>query len=228
MRASRDLATVYTLDGMPVNPSLVVGFLVLSALLSAIPGPSVLLETGRAITRGRRSAMWIVLGNALGGMVLLAFVLAGLGAIVATSAKLFLFVKIAGAAYLLWLGVQAIRRARSGAGHENAAVRVDVPTTTGRSIRQGFLVGVANPKSIVSLMAILPQFVDHTLGNPTLQMAIIGITGGIAQALIETTWVCAAGSLRSWFQRRPRRIKRLEAGGGIAMIGLAGKLAVER
>ncbi len=88
---------------MLVNPALVGGFLLLSALLSAIPGPSVLLETSRAITRGRRSAMWIVLGNAFGGLVLLTLVLAGLGAIVATSAKLFLIIKYAGAVYLLWL-----------------------------------------------------------------------------------------------------------------------------
>ncbi|NHN56913.1 LysE family translocator [Calidifontibacter sp. DB0510] len=211
---------------MPVNPGLVLGFLVLSALLSAIPGPSVLLETSRAITRGRRSAMWIVLGNALGGMALLALVLAGLGAIVATSAKLFFVVKIAGACYLLWLGIQSIRSARGGIdfGPTESTVAVGAQA----SVRQGVFVGVANPKSIVSLMAILPQFVDHRIAHPTVQMLIIGLAGGIAQVLIETVWVFAAGSLRSWFQRRPQRIQRLRAGGGLAMIGLAGKLAVER
>lgn len=213
---------------MPVNLSMVVGFLFLSALLSAIPGPSVLLETSRAIARGRRWAMWIVLGNALGGLALLALVLVGLGAVVATSAKLFMIIKIAGACYLLWLGVQSIRSSRSGKHPEPAVLTADAPTGAGRSIRQGFLVGVANPKSIVSLMAILPQFVDNSLGHPTLQMLLIGIAGGIAQVLIETIWVCAAGSLRTWFQRRPNRIQRLKAGGGIAMIGLAGKLAIER
>ena len=145
-----------------------------------------------------------------------------------TSAKLFMIIKIAGACYLLWLGVQSIRSSRSGKHPEPAVVTADAPTGAGRSIRQGFLVGVANPKSIVSLMAILPQFVDNSLGHPTLQMLLIGIAGGIAQVLIETIWVCAAGSLRTWFQRRPNRIQRLKAGGGIAMIGLAGKLAIER
>lgn len=77
-------------------------------------------------------------------------------------------------------------------------------------------------------MAILPQFVDRALGHPTLQMAIIGVTGGVAQVVIETMWVSAAGSLRNWFQRRPRRLQYLKAGGGFAMIGLAGKLAVNR
>lgn len=172
--------------------------------------------------------MWIVLGNALGGMALLALVLAGLGAIVATSAKLFMVVKIAGACYLLWLGIQSIRSARSSASSELTAVTADVPATAGSSIWQGFIVGVANPKSIVSLMAILPQFVDHALGNPTIQMLLIGIAGGIAQVLIETIWVSAAGSLRTWFRRRPHHIRYLKTGGGIAMIGFAGRLAVER
>ncbi|TCC03966.1 LysE family translocator [Kribbella soli] len=211
---------------MPANPSLVVGFLLLSALLSAIPGPSVLLGTSRAITRGRRSAMLIVLGNFAGGMALLALVLAGLGVIVATSAKLFMVVKLAGAGYLLWLGIRSILSARSGGSGHLAQPVADRPAHPVAAVRQGFLVGVANPKSIVSLMAILPQFVDHNLGHPTLQMLVIGVTGGIAQLLIETLWVIAAGSLRTWFQHRPSRMQALKATGGVAMIGLAGKLAI--
>ncbi|TQL70539.1 threonine/homoserine/homoserine lactone efflux protein [Nocardioides albertanoniae] len=207
---------------------LVVGFLLLSALLSAVPGPSVLLETSRAITRGRRSAMWIVFGNALGGMVLLALVLAGLGAIVATSAQLFLVLKIVGAAYLLWLGIAAIRSGLSAPDEQHLDAADELPARRGAAVRQGFAVGVANPKSIVSLMAVLPQFVDLDLGNPTLQMLIIGLAGGLAQVGIETIWVVAAGTLRSWFQRRPVRIRYLKAAGGVAMIGLAGKLAVAR
>ncbi|GAB2685992.1 LysE family translocator [Barrientosiimonas humi] len=177
--------------------------------------------------------MWIMFGNAMGGMVLLALVLAGLGVIVATSAKLFLVVKIAGACYLLFLGVQSLLAARHAEPDHQVESMTGAPATrTAKTrtaeIRQGVTVGVANPKSIVSLMAILPQFVDHSLGSPTLQMLIIGITGGVAQVLIETLWICAAGTLRGWFQRRPRRMQRLKAGGGIAMIGLAGKLAVQR
>ena len=213
---------------MLVNPALVGGFLLLSALLSAIPGPSVLLETSRAITRGRRSAMWIVLGNALGGLVLLTLVLTGLGAIVATSAKLFLIVKYAGAGYLLWLGIQSIRSAHAAGAQLLETTPGETPARRATAVRQGFLVGVANPKSIASLMAILPQFVDPVLGNPALQMLIIGLAGALAQMLIETVWVCAAGTLRNWFQRRPRRLQALQAGGGVAMIGLAGTLAVQR
>lgn len=213
---------------MPVNLGLGFGFLLLSMLLSAIPGPSVLLETSRAITQGRRSAMWIVLGNALGGLVLLGLVLAGLGAIVAASAKLFTVIKVAGACYLLWLGAQSIRSAWLST--PAPIRRLPAYESPGRinGIRRGFLVGAMNPKSIVSLMAILPQFVDHQLPHPTIQMLVIGLAGGIAQVVIETIWVAAAGSLRNWFQRRPHRVRYLKTAGGVAMIGLAGKLAAER
>ncbi|MET7827013.1 LysE family translocator [Streptomyces sp. NPDC005386] len=213
---------------MPVNLSLVVGFLTLSALLSVIPGPSVLLETSRAITVGRRSAMWIVLGNALGGLILLAFVLAGLGAIVATSAKIFLAVKIAGACYLFWLGVSALRSTRSDSGDEAFAAAVSPGRTSwARSLRQGLLVGVANPKSIVSLVAVLPQFVDHSRGSVIVQMLVLGLAGGVAQTVIETIWVCAAGSMRTFFLAKSRRIRSLKATGGVAMIVFASRLAIE-
>ncbi len=214
---------------MPVDLTLVLGFLALSALLSAVPGPSVLLETSRAITHGRGPAMWIVLGNAAGGVVLLALVLTGLGAIVAASAELFLVVKIAGACYLLYLGVTALLASRRDAEPSDPEPSQVVPSRTRlAAVRQGFAVGVANPKSIVSLMAILPQFVNHDLGHPTLQLALIGLTGALAQVLIETVWVLAAGSLREWFGRAPRRLRRLKAAGGVVMIGLAGKLATQR
>ncbi|HEX5115006.1 MAG TPA: LysE family translocator [Pseudonocardiaceae bacterium] len=212
---------------MPVNPAFLAGFLALSALLSVIPGPSVVLETGRAITAGRSSAMWIVLGNAVGGLVLLGLVLAGLGAIVGASAELFLVVKILGALYLLWLGVRSLLAARSGSTEEFATVGGAGVASRRQLVRQGFLVGVGNPKTIVSLMAILPQFVDHARGDATLQMLLIGLAGGLAQVLIETVWVHAAAGLRSWFLRRPRRIKAVKATGGLAMIGLAGKLAFQ-
>lgn len=172
--------------------------------------------------------MWIVLGNALGGLVLLACVLAGLGAIVAASAKLFMAVKVVGACYLFWLGVSALRSARSDSVSEpTATANVSGRTSWTRSVRQGFLVGVANPKSIVSMMAVLPQFVDHSRGNPVLQMLVIGLAGGVAQALIETIWVGAAGSMRTWFLEKGRRIRVMKASGGVAMIAFASRIAIE-
>lgn len=94
--------------------------------------------------------------------------------------------------------------------------------------REGLLIGLSNPKSLVTLTAILPQFVNPELGSTTLQLAVIGIAGAVAQLLIESTWVWGAARLRSWFGAKPRRLAALEAGGGLAMIGLAGRVALQR
>src|SRR3954451_19211458 len=146
---------------MVVNVGLLGGFLALSALLSLIPGPSVILSTSRAITEGRGPAMRIVLGNALGGVVLLAAVVAGLGVIVTTVAPVFFAIKIAGAIYLFYLGVRSILSARSTRpGDLLATIPLDGSENTLYALRRGFLVGVSNPKSIASLAAVLPQFVD--------------------------------------------------------------------
>lgn len=213
---------------MPVSVSLLLGFVLMSAVLSAIPGPSVIIATSRAVTHGKRAAMWTVLGSALGGVILLGLVIAGLGAIVAASSQLFLIVKVLGAAYLLWLGVQALMSARYP---QQVPLEPRGGVTRGSRLgwmQQGFLVGVTNPKSLVSLMAVLPQFVDPGLGSPVLQMVIIGLVGAGVQMLIESTWVVAAGAMRNWLSVRPRRLQALKASGGIAMIGMSGKLAFEK
>lgn len=216
------------MQGVPVNPALLLGFLALSALLSSVPGPSVLLGTSQAIVHGRSSAMWIVLGNAGGGLVLVGLVVTGLGALVTASAQMFFVLKISGALYLLWLGIRSIRTVRSDSNTDLDGHTGSVQRSRRRLMRQGFLVGVGNPKSIVSVMAILPQFVDRSLGHMPLQMVIIGLAGAVTQVLIETVWVTAAAAMRSWFQRVPRRIQTLRRAGGVAMIGLAGKLAFQR
>jgi threonine/homoserine/homoserine lactone efflux protein len=212
---------------MDVSIKLLGGFLALSALLSVVPGPAVIRSTSRAITRGRAPAMRIVMGNALGGLVLLAFVIAGLGVVVATVAPVFTAMKIAGAGYLLYLGVRSILAARSTSPSELLTHDSNTHGTF-RVLGEGFLVGVSNPKSIVFLVAVLPQFVDPSLGSVTVQMIVIGLSGSIAQFLIETGWVLAGTGLRSWFLGRPRRVKILQASSGLAMIGLSAKLAVER
>ena len=157
---------------MPVNPALLLGFLAMSAVLSLVPGPSVILATGRAITRGRTQAIRIVVGNVIGGIALLVLVVLGLGAIVVASATLFNAVKILGACYLLWLGIRTLLSIRDGAATDLDDATRPAETSTRRALREGFLVGVSNPKSVVALMAILPQFVDSTLGAPALQMML--------------------------------------------------------
>lgn len=199
-------------------------FALASLILIVVPGPSVLFVIGRSLAYGRRGGLLSVVGNALGVLPLVAAVALGLGAVVATSATLFTVVKLAGAAYLVYLGIQAIRsrglaRARMrGAGH------TDLSSAT--LLRQGFVVGVSNPKTIVFLVAVLPQFVSVPTGAVPLQMMALGAVF-VALALVsDALWALAAGSAQEWFARSPRRIAGLRATGGAMMVGLGTTLAL--
>ena len=152
---------------MPVSHLL--AFAGVALLLIVIPGPSVLFVIGRSISLGRRGGLLSVLGNALGGTVPVALVALGLGTIVAGSALVFTIVKLLGAAYLVYLGVQTIRHRKDA-----TAAIVRPAGRPGRVLRQGFLVGVSNPKSIVFLAAVLPQFVVREAGAVPLQLALLG------------------------------------------------------
>jgi threonine/homoserine/homoserine lactone efflux protein len=137
-----------------VSVSHVLAFAAVVTILIAIPGPSVLFTISRALTAGRRAALLTVIGNELGLCVQVAAVAFGVGAVVERSAEIITAVKLAGAAYLVYLGVQAIRQRRSMA--EALAARV-APVRPWRAVRDGFVVGVANPKTIVFFVAGLPE-----------------------------------------------------------------------
>ncbi|SFS52067.1 LysE family translocator [Saccharopolyspora flava] len=196
-----------------------IAFCAMSLLLSAIPGPSVLFVVGRALAHGRRAALSSALGNALGGYVLVVAVAFGLGTVVAQSALVFTAVKLCGAAYLIHLGVQALR---SPAPEVDAAP----PVPGRRRIWEGVLVGVSNPKSIVFLMAVLPQFVDRDAGGVIGQMLVLGLAGALLQLLSDSTWGLTASAARAWFGRSPRRLTRLTRTGGATMIGLGVTIAL--
>ncbi|RRO15815.1 LysE family translocator [Saccharopolyspora rhizosphaerae] len=191
----------------------------MSLVLSAVPGPSVLFVVSRALAHGRRAALASALGNALGGYVLVIAVAFGLGTVVAQSALVFTAVKLAGAAYLVLLGVQALRAPRPERG--------DVSPVPGqRRVWEGVLVGVSNPKSIVFLMAVLPQFVDREAGGVIAQMLVLGLAGALLQLASDGTWGLTASAARSWFGRSPRRITQLNRTGGAAMVGLGVTVAI--
>ncbi|MEC7965895.1 MAG: LysE family translocator, partial [Pseudomonadota bacterium] len=126
-------------------------------VLSLIPGPSVLLIIGQALSLGMRGAMACLAGALLGGLGLILGALAGLGAVLASSAVLFQAIKWAGIAYLLWLGVTQLRLAR-----RTKAVPIDAPApqSVKGSFRSGFLTALLNPKSLVFYLAFLSQFLD--------------------------------------------------------------------
>lgn len=196
-------------------------FMLTSLVIIVIPGPSVLFVIGRAIALGRRAGVLSVVGNALGTIPAVIAVAFGVGAIVASSVVAFTVIKIAGALYLVYLGIQAIRHR-----HAHIPGIQQRPTRARRLLAEGFIVGLTNPKTIAFFVAVLPQFVDPTAGPVWLQLLLLGLVFEAIALASDSIWALAAGTARAWFARSPRRISTLSATGGVMMIGLGGALAL--
>lgn len=197
-------------------------FALASLVLIAIPGPSVLFVIGRSLALGRKGGLLSVLGNALGMVPQIIAVALGVGTVLAQSIVLFTIIKFAGAAYLVYLGIQAIRHR----GGRTTAAGPAPSSSTWRLLREGFLVGATNPKSTVFFVAVLPQFVDYLAGSIPLQLASLGAVFLVIALASDSIWALAAGTARHWFAHSPKRISTLGAAGGVMMIGLGGTLAL--
>ena len=193
-----------------------------SVLLTLIPGPTVLFVVGRSLALGRRAGLLSVLGNTLGLLPVVLAVALGVGALVAESVVVFTAVKLVGAAYLVYLGAQAIR-SRGGAVDDVVATSSH---STLRIVRDGFMVGVTNPKSVVFLAAVLPQFVDHSGGSIPVQLFLLGTIFMTVALVSDSGYAWAAGTARTWFGGSPHRLSRMQGTGGLMMIGLGGSLAL--
>ncbi|OZD42835.1 lysine transporter LysE [Rhodococcus sp. 06-1477-1B] len=198
-----------------------VAFVAASVVIIVIPGPSVLFVIGRSIALGRRAGVLSVIGNAIGTVPAVLAVSFGVGAIVASSIVAFTVIKVVGAIYLVWLGIQAIRHR-----HDHVTGATRAPSSSWTLLRQGFIVGITNPKTIAFFVAVLPQFVAPHAGAVWLQMLVLGLIFQILALVCDSTWALAAGTARNWFARSPKRISTLSGTGGFMMIGLGGALAL--
>ncbi|TXS30206.1 LysE family translocator [Streptomyces sp. ms191] len=200
-----------------VSTDRLAAFAAMSLLLIVIPGPSVLFVIGRALAHGRRAALTTVAGNTLGGYALAAAVALGVGTVVERSVLVFTVLKLAGAAYLVYLGFRAwrergaLRAAFDGGGPERGGRR---------TFWEGFVVGVSNPKTMVFFAAVLPQFVDREAGHVAAQMLLLGVVFNVIALASDAVWGVAAATARDWFGRSPRRLSLVGGIGGITMIGL--------
>ncbi len=181
---------------MPELPTLAV-FLGACLALFVVPGPAVLYIVTRSVTQGRRAGLISVLGIHLGSLVHIAAAVAGLSALIAASATAFAAIKWAGVAYLIYLAVMAYRSAgqKSEVGHAE-------PMSERRIFWQGAMVNVFNPKTALFFLAFVPQFVDPTLGNPTLQLVVLGAVFVIAGMISDGTYAMLAGAAGVRFLRR--------------------------
>jgi threonine/homoserine/homoserine lactone efflux protein len=197
-------------------------FVVTATVIIVVPGPGVLFGVGRALAYGRKTALASVVGGETAVFVMSALVAMGMGAFVARSLVVFTLIKLGGACYLVYLGVKAWRDRRKLTVFETGeGVR-----GFWRAARDGFLVSVSNPKTVVFLVAVLPQFVDRPRGQVPLQMLVLGLIFVIIALLSDSVWCVAAGAARTWFGRSPRRLSMIGGAGGLAMIGLGLGVAV--
>ncbi len=147
----------------------------------------------------------------------------GVGVIVQRSAVLFTIIKLVGCVYLTYLGIEAIRYRRSVAEALGAPAAA---RTTRRILKYGLLVGIANPKSMVFLTVILPQFVDRGAGHVPEQLLLLGLVFSSMALLSDSAYAPAAGRARRWLMRSPRRLGLIGGTGGLVMIGLGAQLAL--
>jgi threonine/homoserine/homoserine lactone efflux protein len=180
------------------------------------PGPSVLFVIARAIAWGRATAVLTVLGNTLGAFVLSTLVALGLGPILQKYNLAYVAVQWGGGLYLIYLGIDAIRKRAVHA--TDMTNQGPVGPTPLASIRDGFWVGVLNPKAIVFFAAVLPQFVDIDGGKVTTQLLFLGLTFCVLAFISDGAYGVLAGTARKWLAKSNDRLERLRAIGGIVMI----------
>ena len=199
---------------MPALDTIVV-FAGATIALIALPGPSNLFILARGVASGRRAAIASALGIETGTLLYVIATALGLAAVLASSAVAFNALRYLGAAYLLFLGVRALR---SGAGSTAAAD--DGARAWWPSYRRGLLVGLANPKVALFFLAFFPQFVSPAAGSATKQVLVLGVvflTLSIAADLLNAL---ASSALGAWLARRPALVRRQEQAEGVAYLGI--------
>ena len=206
---------MFTSDAIP---SRLWEYLIATVLIILAPGPSVLFTIARAIAWGRVAAIATVIGNAFGMFLVSVLVAFGLGPLLQSSKLFYNSIQWAGGDYLIYLGYAAI-----------AASRVDaqgMQKTEGSkpsfftSLKNGFWVGVLNPKSIVFFAAILPQFVDQEKNNVTAQLLLLGAIFATIALISDGSYGLLAGTVRSWLAGDVKRLIFMRRFGGVVMIGL--------
>ena len=201
-----------------MNWHLFSAFLLITAILVIVPGPIVTLVIATGASRGIRAAMQTVIGTTLGNALLLACIALGLSWILKTSAEVFDYVRLIGAAYLIWLGIQAWRHA--GESGEAAPPGGHVYAW------RGFVVALTNPKTIAFFTAFLPQFIDPTLpvGRQLWVMCTVSV---VLAGMLDAAWGLAAGYGRA-FLMKPRQKTWLGRVSGLVLIGGGIWLSLQR
>jgi len=206
---------VFTSD---LIPSRLWEYLIATILIILAPGPSVLFTIARAIAWGRAAAVATVIGNASGMFLVSLLVAVGLGPLLQSSKLFYNGVQWAGGAYLIYLGYTAIAASKVDAHGMQKTEGAKPAFVT--SIKNGFWVGVLNPKSVVFFAAILPQFVDQEKNNVTAQLIFLGTIFALIAFISDGSYGLLAGTVRQWLSGDIGRLIFMRRFGGGVMIAL--------
>lgn len=208
-------------DHLPVLSG-VIGLTLTSAVLIAVPGPSIMFFIGQVIAAGRTDALRSVIGNALGMALTALLVAVGLGTLITHSALVLTFVRMLGAGVLLLIGLNYIL-ARRGAGKNDE----QISTRQRGPLLSGAIVGFTNPKGLIMFGTIVPSFLPANSGNPVAALlfySLIPITLGL---LIDFIWVAAAHAVHSRAFFSTHGMRRVQMAGGGLIVAMAVMLAWE-
>jgi homoserine/homoserine lactone efflux protein len=202
-----------------VSIELYLAYLVACFVITIIPGPTVTLIVANSLAHGARAGLLNVLGTQFGLGLMMLILAVGLSSIIATMGVWFDWLRLLGAAYLIWLGWKLLR-ANGGLDAPGTA-----PLPRGGFVLQGFLVLLGNPKALLWFGAFIPQFVDPA-GNYVPQIVLLGLTAMAAAAISDGGYaVLAGGAGRLMSKSRVRLVSRI---GGLCLIGGGAWLALAR
>jgi threonine/homoserine/homoserine lactone efflux protein len=192
-------------------------------LLAVTPGPGIFYVAARSLAGGRSEGIASSFGTAVGGLVHVVAGSLGVSAIVLASAELFTLLKVAGAAYLVWLGIRTIRAA--GTAHPLPGAPA---LGARRAFREGVVVEALNPKTAAFFLAFVPQFLDPAAGSVALQFVVLGTISVTLNTLADILVAVGAGWVRHGAATRPAVIRRLQQASGCGLVTLGAGLALVR
>ncbi|MBM3648582.1 MAG: LysE family translocator [Alphaproteobacteria bacterium] len=189
-------------------------FLAAASLIALSPGPGIFYVAARTLADGRTAGLASSLGTGLGGLVHVVAGAVGVSALVLASAEAFIVLKIAGAIYLVWLGIKTMREARFAMPVAASGVGA------GKALRDGIVVEALNPKTAAFFLAFLPQFVVPAAGPVWLQFLVLGLISVALNTAVDVVVAIMAARVRSMALARRSLLDHLRIGAGMAIAGL--------
>ncbi|MEM8808499.1 MAG: LysE family translocator [Cyanobacteria bacterium P01_G01_bin.38] len=197
-------------------------FLTAALVLAITPGPGIFYVLTRSIRGGRREGLTSAIGTSVGGLVHVVAAALGLSALLTTSAVAFGVVKYAGAAYLIYLGIQTLRQTETGSLNSDPASLLAIERS---ALYQGITTEVLNPKTALFFLAFIPQFVN--LSSPVVpQFILLGSISVLLNTLVDLIVIGLAGPIGQWLQQSAQLRRRQRQFSGWMLIGLGAYVAI--